>query len=197
MMSARLTFIPICVMFLTGCAHYEFNVVSPPDLRRHVGVERDTVFHLDPLEYRLRADENHLVVRIFNTSPDMIRLLGDQSSVVDPSGQSHPLRTQAIAPRAYLKFILPPMAYYQPVYGPTFGIGWGYGYGWHHHWYAGGGFEPYWYDLYWDEPRYVATYGEGGFWRWSGPGDVRLVLTFQRGTEKPFTQEWTFERVKS
>src|SRR5881394_1297012 len=92
-------FIPsISLILMTGCARYEFDLVQPQDLARHIGSQSDETVRVDPLEYRMRAVENRLVVRIFNPTTDPITLAGDKSYVVDPAGQSHPLRAQTIAP---------------------------------------------------------------------------------------------------
>jgi hypothetical protein len=179
---------------LTGCATYEYDIVRPPDLRLHVFHDRDLVIQRAPLEYRLRAYEDRLVVRIYNSTQDTLKLVGDQSTVVDPTGQSHPLRGTAILPGTYIKLILPPAPHIEPA-GPsvTFGMTYGVGY-WHHPYYG-----PYWYGgyPYWNEPRYIVVYEAGeSYWTWHGETDVRVVLTFQRGNDVPFTQEWVFHRKK-
>src|SRR5437879_2762117 len=110
-----------------GCAKYEYNLVKPPDLARHISANTDTVFTLDPLEYRLRTVENRLVMRAFNPTSDVIELVGPKCSVVDPDGQSHPLRSQSIAPQSFIKLIFPPPRpqVYEPYYGPYWGVGLG------------------------------------------------------------------------
>jgi hypothetical protein len=65
------------------------------------------VFRVDPLEYSMRTVDNRLVVRVFNPTDDAIELVGPRCSVVDPDGQSHPLRTQSIAPGSFIKLIFP------------------------------------------------------------------------------------------
>jgi hypothetical protein len=188
--STRSLALLIALFLLTGCTHYEFNIVSPADLRQHIGVDRDVRVTLAPIEYRLRAYEDHLVIQIYNRSNEAILLLSDQSAVVDPQGESHAVRGKVIAPEAYIKLILPPMPHYAAMYGPGFGLGVGYGYGFGPRF--GGGF----YDPFWDGPRYVAVEEPGvSYWRWEGLGNVRLLLAFQQGGNKPFTQQWTFSRV--
>src|SRR6266404_5879572 len=91
------------VLLFGGCAHYEYDIVSPPEIRQHVGFENEVLLHLPPLEYRLISVEDHLVVRVFNPTSDMVQLMGERSSVVDTTGQSHPLRSQAIPPNDYMK----------------------------------------------------------------------------------------------
>src|SRR5215218_948209 len=90
---------------LGGCARYEYNLVRPPELARHIGAGTDAVFTFDRLEYRMRSVDNRLVVRIFNPSDEAIDLIGPRCSVVDPEGQSHPLRSQSIAPESFIKLI--------------------------------------------------------------------------------------------
>src|SRR5215207_3085901 len=117
--------IPCLLLFgafvTTGCARYEYTLTQPPDLARHIGAQSDQVVDVDPLQYRLRTVDNRLVVRIYNQTDEPIELLGDKSFVVDPDGQSRPLRGQTIAPHAFMKLIFPPIRprVYDP--GPTFG----------------------------------------------------------------------------
>src|SRR5689334_8058091 len=93
----------VAAALLTGCARYEFDLVSPPNLARHIGGQSDEAVRIDPLEYRLRASENRLVMSIFNPTADPITLAGERSYVIAPDGQSHPLRTQTIAPNTFVR----------------------------------------------------------------------------------------------
>jgi hypothetical protein len=134
--------------------------------------------------------DNRLVVRVFNPTEDPIELLGDKSTVVAPTGQSHPLRGQTIAPRSHAKLILPPRrprAYNSA--GPTFGVGVGMrvdardrGYPDDHFGYA---------------PRYVTVYDGGNalYWDWNGETEIRLTLVYQRD-EKTFRHEFVIRRQK-
>src|SRR4051795_790777 len=95
--------LPIFVLTLvSGCTHYEYELTQPPELATHIGTKSDAVLARDPLEYRLLTYENVLVMRVFNHADAPVQLLGNQSTVVDPRGQSHPLRNQAIAPQSFL-----------------------------------------------------------------------------------------------
>src|SRR5215210_6904866 len=95
---------PLLLLALSlGCARYEYDLASPPELRAHIATKTDTVMNVDPLVYRWRTVENRLVVRIFNPTDDPIELLGDKSTAVAPDGQSHPIRGQTIAPQSHAK----------------------------------------------------------------------------------------------
>src|SRR3954469_22382605 len=78
-----------------GCAKYEFDIVEPPDLARHVGRDQETVLKRDELEYRMQAVEGRLVMHVVNATDEQIELIGPESTAVDQWGQSHPFRGQA------------------------------------------------------------------------------------------------------
>jgi hypothetical protein len=169
------------ILFTAGCAHYEYDLVSPADLARHVGAKADEIVRVDPLEYRLRSYDNHLVVQVFNPTSDGVTLLGDQSYAVDPGGQSHPLRGQTIAPDTFIKLIFPPpRPYYQS--SPAIGIGFGVV---AHRGYGGAGYYSPLYDPFWDEPRYYTYYdaNDTSYWDWNGDGtEARIHMAYQRGS---------------
>jgi hypothetical protein len=172
-------------------------LVSPPDLARHIGGGADEVVRVDPLEYRLRTVDNRLVMSIHNPTGEPITLAGDRSYVVAPDGQSHPLRTQTIAPGTFVKLILPPMrpGYYET--GPAIGVGLGFGYSSRGRYGYGGGFGSPLYDPYFDEPRYYTYYNESDptYWTWDGETDAKLHLVYQRGKDS-FAHDFTFHRKK-
>ena len=188
----------VLIPLLGGCARYEYDLVAPPELARHVGTKADEVVRLDPLEYRFRTVENRLVMSVFNPTSDPITLLGGQSYVVAPSGQSHPLRVRTIAPGAFIRLVLPPMRPYFRSSGPTFGIGLGVGISSRR--YYGRGFYPGpFHDPFWDEPRYYTYYDEADatYWDWRGETDVRVNLVYQRaGNSETFSDLFTFHRKK-
>ncbi len=183
-MMNRIFFTPLAamVLLLTGCARYEYDLVNPPDLARHIGSKADEIVRVDPLEYRLRSYDNRLTMSIFNPTHDPITLAGDHSYVV----------TQTIAPGTYVRVILPPMrpGYYES--SPSIGIGLGVGY-------VGGfrGRRPYpFYDPYfYDEPRYYTYYDESDttYWNWEGETAVKLHLVYQRA-QTTFSHDFTFHR---
>ncbi|HSV14356.1 MAG TPA: hypothetical protein VLI90_08860 [Tepidisphaeraceae bacterium] len=175
--------LPTILLLLVGCAHYEFALVRPSDLARHIGDNAEGRFTLDPLEYRMQSVEGRLVILPFNPTSDTIQLLGHLSSVVDPGGQSHPLQDQTIAPRSFVKLILPPLRPQVAPSGPTIGIGFGV---------VGDRSSS-----RVDEPRYLDVYyaNDPIYWEWEGESDVRLTLVYHRG-ERQFTHEFTFHRKR-
>jgi hypothetical protein len=193
-MRAQWHVVTVCFLLSasSGCAKYEYNLVKPPELARHIGTNADTVVSVDPLEYRLRSVENRLVMRIFNPTEDAIELVGPRCTVVDPGGQSHPLRSQSIAPGSFIKLIFPPPQPRVYDYGPTFGVGVGYSVGAYPY-----RRYPYPYDPYDYGPRYLAVYDENDalYWDWRGEGEARAVLTYRRG-DKEFRHEFLFRRQK-
>lgn len=181
------------LLLVSGCAHYEYDLVSPPELAQHIGAKGDQVIHRDPLEYRLRAVEDRLVMNIDNPTNDPITLLGDRSYVVAPGGQSHPVRGQTIAPHTFMRMILPPMHPFYQETGPGFGIGIGIGSAWGYRGYRR--YDPFFYDYAY--PRYLSYYdpSDATYWSWEGETDVRLHLMFQRGNGT-FAHEFSFHRKK-
>jgi hypothetical protein len=181
----------LAMSLVTGCARYECDIVQPPELAGPVAESRDTTFARGPLLYRLRGYENHLVIRVFNPTPQPVELLGGRSVVVDPEGQSHPFSDETIAPESFIKLVLPPIAPEIAPVGPVIGFGLGmssaYGPG---------------YDLSFDSPLFVrpryyaSTDMENRFWKWEGESDVRLSLTFARAGQPAFSQQFVFHRRK-
>jgi hypothetical protein len=185
----------IAALSATGCAHYEYDIVDPPKLAGHIGPTEE-VIKIDPLEYRFESYENRLVTSVFNPTPDPVTLLGERSYVVAPNGQSHPLRTQTIAPSAFVKLILPPMRPYYRESNPSIGIGFGVGFSRGYY-----GRRPWGYTRYgagyYDEPRYITYYDESDatYWAWEGETDVKLHLVYQTPKDT-LTDDFTFHRRK-
>ena len=189
----------VLLLFATGCAHYEYNIVQPDNLQAHIASKLATRVKLDPLEYSFRAVEDYLVIRIYNTANDPIHLVGERSTVVSPEGQSHPLRPMTIAPGSFIKLIFPPMRPRLEPVGPTIGIGFGMRAG--RHFFAPGypvGY-PYAYPPYYayDEPRYFIAYGpdESYYWDWDGETDVTATFVYRRN-DKEFQHRFVFHRQK-
>src|SRR5450432_2095764 len=145
----RLTY--LIVLLLAGCASYEYDITRPPELATHIGSKTEAIVPRDPLEYRLIAVEDRLVMNIYNPTDDTITLVGPQSSVVDPNGQSHPLRTQTMASHSFVKLILPPQPPTIQRSGPSIGIGVGGVFGSRSHRHFVGE------SVYDDEPRYFTV----------------------------------------
>ncbi len=170
-------FVAFLACLLGGCAHYEYDLTQPAALTAHVATKVDTIVRVDPLEYRLQTVDNRLVVRIFNPSNDEIVLIGERSCVVDPEGQSHPLRGGSIPSQTYLKLIIPPMPPAMDEVGPSFNLT-----------AVGGAFR---------EPLYLMSDTiDCGEWDWSGEGDARVLLIFFLRGDKEFRQSFTFHRRK-
>lgn len=176
-----------------GCATYEYDLVKPEKFATHIGRKQEVKVAVDPLEYRFVSYDNHLIVRVFNPTEEPIQLVGGQSSAVDPKGESHPLRTQTIAPGTFVKLVLPPPRPQVYDSGPRIGFGLGvFGRAGHP-----GFFDPYGEGFYDTEPRYYTVYDEGNnfYWDWPGETEARLLLTYQRGA-KMFHDEFAFRRKK-
>ena len=189
---------------LTGCARYEYDLIQPPDLRRHVGTKTDQVIRLEPIEYKLRTVDNRLVMRAYNRTDRAIVLLGEQSVVVAPDGESHPVRGRTIAPGSHVKLIFPPLRPRIERGGPSFGVGVGVGVSRHRYRRVGAaydGIEPFDH-----EPAYLTMYepAEALYWNWKGESDARIILVYQRGgpgaatapTTDEIRHEFTFHRRK-
>jgi hypothetical protein len=190
------------VALLTGCAHFEYDLVRPASLARHIGDKQAQVLHVDPLEYRMQSAEDRLVIKIYNPTDDTIQLLGRASSVVDPEGESHPLRDRTIAPGSFVKLILPPLAPEIEPVGPVIGVGvvGPYPYPYRRRFYRRAWGDPWggvWYYPAYPEPAYYSVYdvNDPYYWDWDDEADVRLILVFQRGKGQ-FRQEFTFHRRK-
>jgi hypothetical protein len=185
----------LMILLVGGCASYQYNLVQPAELSRHIGAKTDQTITIDPLQYRLRTVDNRLVMRIYNQSGDPIELNGAASTVVDPDGQSHPLRSQTIAPDSFIKLIFPPL---QPkVYGPSPAFGVGMGYGWRVD--ATASRRALETPAPLGVPRYCAVVVDPNdtiYWDWKGAGgEMRLMLVFTRkGSE--FRQAFLFRRQK-
>jgi hypothetical protein len=190
-------FLAGCLLWVGGCASEEFVIVSPPEFRQVIPQDDDLIVNSGPLEYRFIIVEDHLVIRVKNSTADILHLLGDQSTILDPSGQVHPVAATTLPPGAQLKIVLPPVAHLEPT-GPHVSVGAGAGF-------YRGGYGPGWSDglgrsdVMPEQSRYVAVYDAGEEpWPWSHGGEVRLILTFQgaRETDKPISQVWVFAKQK-
>jgi hypothetical protein len=178
---------------LCGCQTYQYRIAQPPTATPVVD-EHPVVIHYDPLDYSLRAYHEHLAINISNPTEDRIDLLGGRSFVVDPKGESHPLRDRVIGPHSYTRILLPPIpfSYAYPDYwgwSPRWGVGWG----------------PGWYDPFWGGWYGPWAYGPPAIsyeqiltvydWEWK-TGLVRLRLTYNRNA-KSFEHNFEIIREKA
>jgi hypothetical protein len=208
--------VPPCLLLLllTGCAHYEYDIVQPPELAGHVGDDAWVALRRGGgIDYRVRSSDNYLVMLIYNDGDTPVKLLGTDSFAVDARGESHPMPSSTIPPGSYVKRIFPPPPPRFEPYGPSWSVGVGYVYqqqvsaaashppqhsDWHshpypyhyHYWYG----PPYYY-----EPRYYTVYdvNDRSFFNWPGGTSVRFLFTFAReGQEGVFRQEFLIRRVE-
>lgn len=200
-MNCRRLALPLSALVLTvagGCVHYEYDVVQPPDLARHVGTRQWESFRVDALEYRLRTSDDRLVMLVYNRGERTVKLSGPDSAAVDPRGESHPLQSRTIPRDSYVKLILPPPPPQVRSYGPTFGFGVGMGYTrrFGRPYGDGLGFGSGMYDDF--EPRYYSVYdpNDRTYFNWPGDSDLRLLLTFQAEGGEGFRHEFVLRRRK-
>ena len=167
-----------------GCASTTYDIVEPSQSARRIAGDSDTVLEMKPLAYRFRSVEDHLVIRISNPGQEEIAVLGPDSYVVDPEGQSHGVVSQTIRPGAFVKMILPPLPPEQMPAGPyvSFEV-------------SSGGVAM-------DNPMpRLDPQGlrsqSGDTWSWTGDGEVKLRLKYQLGNAEPFTHSFSIRRNKS
>jgi hypothetical protein len=210
--------VPSCLfpLFLfSGCAHYEYDVVQPPELAGHVGEGSWVALRrTGDIEYRLRSYDNFLVMLICNGGQTPVKLLGADSSAVDSRGESHPMPSATIPPGSYVKRIFPPPRPRVEPYGPSFSFGVGYvhaervvsavatpahappvrhsyPYPYHYPFYGHG--------FYDSEPRYYTVYdaNDRTYFDWPGGTSVRFTFALAReGQEGVMRQELLVRRVK-
>jgi hypothetical protein len=170
-----------------GCAQYEFDV-SPEGSSAAVHVAGPDDAHLadDPLQYRMRIIEGHLVMWIDNPTDSPIELLGLKSIVTDPDGMDHPIHGQVIGPHASIRKVLPPLESEEEQGGPR----------------PAPVVNPY------DQPGFIAVPGadlanssgadskENQYsWDWDDGSEIRVHLVFTRAGQQ-FEQRLTIRRVK-
>ena len=195
----------LLVVLATGCARYEYDVIEPPDLAGHVGGKSWVALRrAHDLEYRLRSADNRLVMRVYNRGAQRVKLLGHDSVIVDPRGESHPMPGVTIPPGSYVQRIFPPPLPRAHRYGPSFGVGVGvtgaqhvhggghHSYGHHHRYpFYSAGFHDF-------EPRYYTVYdpNDPTNFAWPGGTSVRFIFAFGREGEDVIRQEFLIRRVK-
>ncbi|HEY4311668.1 MAG TPA: hypothetical protein VGN12_19640, partial [Pirellulales bacterium] len=97
----RFTPLLLILPLLAGCQKYGYDIVQPPTTPLHITSDDWQRLSADPLSYRFRAMESHLIVEIYNTDKSPLRLLGDRSYIITPAHQSISLQTQSIAPGTF------------------------------------------------------------------------------------------------
>ena len=187
----------IALACLTGCATYRYDLVLPAANAGLLTGSDPRQFEMDPLQYAVGTAEDRLSVQVYNPTGETIRLSGRDSSVVDPDHHSHPLIDQTIAPRSYVRIVLPPL---RPWAGATDYVGESSGIGLEDY----GGLN--------DEERMAYGNGLAGpgwhggdpgydraspvYWDWPGPGDARVRLVYRRADGTTFKHELAFRRRK-
>jgi hypothetical protein len=176
------------VLTLSGCAVYEFDLTRPEDLAGRAGREEALVRKIEPIEYRLISVENRLVVKMFNTSDQAIKLLAPESTVVDPDGQSRSIKAASIQPGSFARVVMPPVRpEFRSSSGSTARVGTYYGPGLRRSDFG---------HTEMDIPEnYQLVDGGETFWEWRGETEARLVLVYERDGER-FTHRLTLNRVK-
>ena len=187
------SFVVIALATLVGCARYEFDLQRPTELAQHIGDKTPTSIELAPIRYQLQSAEGRLVMMIHNTDGQPITLRGDQSYVVAPSGQSHPLRTQTIAPGSYIKLILPPFRPRSDREGPVIGFGFGT--------VIGSANEPSPMPAGIGKTLTAPVYlrideSDATYWEWEGQTEATISLKYDGPDGKTLTHAFTFKRVK-
>jgi hypothetical protein len=172
------------LLALSGCANYEYQLVQPDEFAQHIGAKNLATIQRPPLEYQFETVDQHLVMLIHNHTTDPIDLIGYQSTVVDPNGESHPVRSARIAPDSFVRFVFPPyqreIEHYEP----------GGFYTW-----AGG---PYRHRhiTYYDPGYYYTTFLYTNYdWDWPAQLPAKFTFTF-RQKDQTFTQDFVFQKQK-
>lgn len=170
---------------LCGCVSYQYRVIEPKGVAQPIA-EHPVLVQYAPLEYHFAKSHDRLAVQINNPTDEQITLVGERSSVVDPAGESHPLRGQVLEPRSFGRMLLPPPPISIPY--PDYYYGWGPYWGPY-----GGPYYPYYYGG-WYGPPPVSYYEVRTPFNWTWKtGPARLHLTYNR---KGATFEHYFEIVR-
>lgn len=200
MKASHLALLLGAILCVSGCVSYQYRVVQPALGAPPVRAEPVTI-HNDPLDYQLYHYRDRLAMHVTNPTEDRITLLGNRSFIVDPNGESHPIRDRVLAPHSFTQFLLPPIpfSYAYPDYW-AYGPGWGWGwYGPWYGWYGPGWWGPGWWGPGWWGPGWwgpppvsyaeVVTHYD---WTWK-TGPARLKLSYDRAG-KVFEHDWEIVR---
>jgi len=191
-MNINLRLLGLALVGLCGCQTHTYRLVQPATANATIG-ETPIPLKIEPLEYRVAQHDNRISLRVLNPTSERIVLLGERSSVIDASGESHPLRGRVMEPHSYIRLVLPPVpsGFQHPDY--TWGWGWGgatWGWGWPGYPPMSG---PYYAEGFLGPPPLVYEHPLTVYdWTWNR-GPVHLRLTYDRGKES-FEHEFEFNR---
>lgn len=179
--------VALVALALVGCTNARYRIVEPEQYAGVIG--RDvTTLSLDPLMYRMQEREDRLVVSIENPTDEPIRVIGDDSYIVDPEGQTRPIDEGVIAPRSFVRFVLPPTVWAYRA-RPAFTMGFGAAHAHAARWSYGGYFnDPYYWPPYASYGPYPLTVN----WDWD-EGQIRLHLAYSRDGDQ-FEHEFVIVR---
>lgn len=177
-MKRRLLVFATAAFILCGCRTYVYRVVQPGGVAQPIA-DQPVIVRYPPLEYRLVRQKDRLAMRVLNPTTERLTLDGGRSYVVDPEGESHPIRSRILGPNSFTRMLLPPLPFTFAY--PDYSWGWGMGWGWR--W---GPYDPFWGPLY--GPAFYGpppiSYGQvisRYDWIWK-TGQIRLHLTYQSNT---------------
>jgi len=172
-------------LIASGCSTYRYRVVQPATGVPAIA-SQPVHIRCDPLDYTLTREHDRLAMRIDNPTDDQVMLDGNRSCVVDPHGESHPVRDHILSPHSFTRIFLPPIpfTYAYPDYF-AYGPGWGWAYT----------YDPFWSPGWWGPPpmsyQQVLTQYD---WRWE-TGPARIRLTYERAG-KQFQHDFEFVKEK-
>ncbi len=151
-----------------GCESVGFEILEPHEFTGHISANRDTHFGMGGLEYPFQAAGGRVVAKIYNHQEIEVELMGDRSVVVDPSGESHPLHDQTIAPDSFIREIFPPFPPRDEEPGPAIHFGVFYGQA-----------------RETDQRVQYLDLDESAYhWEWNGATEVRITLVYLTSTKK-------------
>ena len=191
-MKAKLGLLILGTICLCGCQTYHYRIVQPSTAPAVVGT-RPAVIRQEPLEYRVSQDEGRVKLRIINPTAERVILLGGRSYVVDPAGESHPVRGRVLGPHSYVQLLLPPIPFKFAHPDYTWGWGWdagNWGWGWPDYAPMAG---PYYSEGFFGPPPIVYSRALTAYeWKWK-QGPVQLHLAYERGAAS-FEHDFKFDR---
>jgi hypothetical protein len=181
----------VLALLLPGCASYHYFITEPSNLAQQVP-EKPVRLERSPLGYQFSETDKRLAIAVSNPTDNAVAINDKKSFIVDPAGQTHPIKAGNIAPRSYITFILPPEERVVRA-SPAFGFGVGVGHVGYPLSSTAGFYSP----LYGPHSYYYHDESETPIWRWKeGPVRLRLSFDAQGSTTNSFEQDWTFERRK-